>query len=44
LAKWPKTSNPIVAAGSSDLCALDAVFEVLVRAGRSAHGENKLVA
>ncbi len=34
--EWADDIKPIVAAGSSDSAALDAVFEVLVRAGRSA--------
>jgi len=34
--EWAEDIKPIVAAGSSDSAALDAVFEVLVRAGRSA--------
>ncbi|PRX37543.1 glutamate synthase (NADPH/NADH) large chain [Meinhardsimonia xiamenensis] len=34
--EWAEDIKPIVAPGSSDSAALDAVFEVLVRAGRSA--------
>lgn len=33
---WAEDIKPIVAAGASDSAALDAVFEVLVRAGRDA--------
>jgi glutamate synthase (NADPH/NADH) large chain len=34
--RWPRTSNRSSRAGASDSAALDAVFEVLVRAGRNA--------
>jgi glutamate synthase (NADPH/NADH) large chain len=34
--RWPKTSSRSSPQGASDSAALDAVFEVLVRAGRNA--------
>jgi glutamate synthase (NADPH/NADH) large chain len=39
-ATWPRTSSRSSPQGSSDSAALDAVFEVLVRAGRSADGQD----